>query len=90
MRTLHIRGSSPPPQVQNTLKTASPPPPSDPLDFRFHVLHINIYFYPPLRQVLLDDYDEADAACTIAEDWEGDAKGDDVLTNGEFGDALFE
>ena len=41
-------------------------------------------------QVLLDDYDEADAATTIAEDWEGDAKGDDVLTNGEYGDALFE
>ena len=39
---------------------------------------------------LLDDYDEDDARRTILDDFTNDAKGDDVLTNSEYGDALFE
>jgi hypothetical protein len=41
-------------------------------------------------RTLLDDHDPEDAERTIREDFEKDAKGDDVLTNSEYGDALFE
>ena len=53
-------------------------------------LQFESYFhlYTRIYRTLVDDYDEAEARKTIEEDFINDAKGDDVITMSEFGDAL--
>ena len=43
-----------------------------------------------MYRVLIEDYDEADAAACAEEDWEKDSGGAGVLTREAFGDCLFE
>ena len=60
------------------------------------LLDVNLRFehyfelFSRVFRILIDDYDEDDARSTIEDDFRNDSKGDDVLTNSEFCDALFE
>lgn len=50
----------------------------------YHALYSRVF------KTLLDDYDEETARAVIQADFDRDAKGDEVITNGEYGDSLFE